>query len=200
MKTLLKDTSQESGLPVEAGHGRVIPNDVIGKSNLGCEVELSGHDFFRGIGRKATTIEEPCALRRWGTGNHDYGGKMRLGIGFVKERDIRAKPAVTFRSLPSLGDPGGANSRMKDLLEFAPLEGIGKDHFAKAGAIRLPCGIKAIISKNNSDGFLHASILSEQIVRTSISVERYGRQESPQTGGETGFPRRDTTSDANGWH
>ena len=146
-KAVLEGSGKESGLPVEAGCSGVIPNEVVGLGDLRREVELRGNDLGGKVGGEMTLFEEPGTLRFRGAGHHDHGGKMALGVGFVKKGDVGAKPAIVSGSILRLPHPAGANGRMQDLLEFATLRTVGKHNLAKAGTVWSSITIKGFVSK-----------------------------------------------------
>jgi hypothetical protein len=79
---------------------------------------------------------------------------------------------------------------------MTPSVGIGKDNLTEARPIRATVRPEDSVAKRSYDCFLHTGIFREQFMRTAIGIEKLRRQMAEQSGGKTGFSRRDTPRDA----
>ena len=157
----LEAAGKEPGLSVEAGIGGVIPDEIVGLRDFRREVELRGDDVFGNFGGQLALFAEPRALGGGRAGHDNHRGKVALGVGFVEQGNIGAKPAIAARRVPCLLHPTVADDRMEDLFKLTPSGRIGKDNFAQPGPVGpsiLPDGIG---SKRGNDRLADAGVMRE---------------------------------------
>ncbi len=112
--------------------------------DLRCEVQLSGEDLVGDSGGNLAVMQEPGALGGRRTGHDDYRRKLRLGAGFIQERNIHAEPPAVTGSRARAGRPGRPDRGVEDLFKFTAFRGIREDSFAQPDAIRPACEIKGL--------------------------------------------------------
>jgi hypothetical protein len=115
---------------------------VISLGDLRGEVQLSGEDLVGDSGGDLAVVEEAGALGGRRAGHDDYRRKLRLGAGFIQERNIHAEPTTVTGSRARAGHPGRPDRRVEDLFKLTPFRGIREDSFAEPDSIGLARGVK----------------------------------------------------------
>ena len=140
-EALPEGSGEESGLSVEAGVCGVIPNEVISLGDLRCEVQLSGEDLVGDSGGNLAVTQEARALGGRRAGYDDDRCKLRLGAGFIQERNIHAEPTVISGRRTRTGRPGLPDRGVEDLFKFTAFRD-PEDSFTQPDAIGPACGVK----------------------------------------------------------
>ena len=148
------------------------------------EIELGGDDHFRQRGAQGALLREPSPLCRGRTGDDDDPVKVRLGLCFKKQRDVHDVPGALTGDFPGAIRPSLADDRMQDLFELPPARLIMEDQRAQSGAVRLSRRVAYVRTESFYNRPDRRIIIGEQVVRTSVRIEKLGRKTAQQQAGE----------------
>ncbi len=153
---------------------------MVGLGDLGGEIELGGEDFFGEVFGEMALVLEARALGGRRAGDDDYGVEMPGRAGFIKQRNIDAKPVTRSGGIPGQRHPAVADGGVEDVFEFTAFGGVIKDQLAQHSPVRPAFAVEYFRPKDCPHRRLNGVIMREQIVRALVSVEKLRRQVAPE--------------------
>ena len=121
-------------------------------------------------------FEEAGALGHRRAGDYNDSVEMSLGIGFVKQRNIRSEPTVGAGCTLGQADPASPDGGMQNLFQRMPFRRVRKYDFSQSGPDWLALFIQNLRTKSGRDGVLDRCVLGKQFVRALIGVEKFHGQ------------------------
>ncbi len=171
----------------------IIPNDVVRILNFDSEIKLGGHHFLGCPLGEAPMFMHSPSLHGGRAGDHKNRVEITFGVCLEKQRNIHEQPSLIFTDAAFLDSlqPGGANFRVKDLLQLFSPGFFGENNLPQCRAVDRSILRENICSKLLLHCRQHFSVFRQQRVCRAIRVEYFRVQGTSQNRGDGGFARRD---------